>query len=252
MPRTAREKSSTGIYHVMQRGINRQVLFHDIEDYQKYLQTVNKYHGESGYKIYAYCLMSNHIHLLIKEGTEDLGIAFRRIGASFVHWYNRKYSRCGHLFQDRYKSQAVETDSYFLSVIRYIHNNPLQAGMANDLAGYRWSSYEQYVGEAGICDIDFALGMFSTDRTEAIKLFKEFSLAEVQDRCLDCDQDVRLNDAEAGAFIKRISGIHSPSEIALFEKDKRYEVLKACRAKGLSLRQIERLTGISIGVIRTI
>lgn len=252
MPRTAREKSSTGIYHVMLRGINRQVIFEDIEDCQKYLKTLNTYHGESGYSIYAYCLMSNHIHLLIKEGTEDLGIAFRRIGASYVHWYNRKYGRCGHLFQDRYKSQTVETDSYFLTVIRYIHQNPLQACMASDIASYRWSSYMEYMGEAGICDVDFALDMFSKDRAEAIKLFKEFNMIENQNRCLDYDQEVRLNDAQASAFIQSVSGVKSLSEIALFEKGKRNEVLKSCKAKGLSFRQIERLTGISLGVIRAI
>lgn len=252
MPRAAREKSNTGIYHVMFRGINRQTIFVDDEDYQKYLETLKTYQAKSGYIIYAYCLMSNHIHLLIKEVTEDLGISFRRIGASYVYWYNWKYGRSGHLFQDRYKSEIVETDSYFLTVLRYIHQNPYKVGMVKNIADYPWSSYGEYVGESKLCDVELGLSLFSTNRVKAVKLFKEFNLAENHDQCLDYDQGVRLNDTEATDFIKSIAGVQSPAEIALFEKEKRNEVIKACKDKGLSFRQIERLTGISFGVIRKI
>ena len=153
MPRAAREKSSTGIYHVMLRGINHQIIFEDDEDYQKYLQTLKTYQEKSGYIIYAWCLMGNHLHLLVKEETEDLGIAFKRIGASYVYWYNWKYGRRGHFFQDRFKSEAVEDDSYFLTVIRYIHQNPLKAGIVKDITDYRWSSYGEYIGKPWICDM---------------------------------------------------------------------------------------------------
>ena len=98
MPRRARKKSSSGIYHVVLRGINKQRIFEDDQDNQKYLETIKAYKETCEYEVYAYCLMSNHIHLLMKEGKEDLGIAFRRIGASYVYWYNWKYSRRGHLF----------------------------------------------------------------------------------------------------------------------------------------------------------
>jgi len=88
VPRRAREKSSTGIYHVMLRGINKQIIFEDNEDYEKFLQIIKGYRDECGYEIYAFCLMSNHIHILIKEAKEDLGMVFRRIGAKYVYWYN--------------------------------------------------------------------------------------------------------------------------------------------------------------------
>jgi REP element-mobilizing transposase RayT len=88
MPRGARKKSTTGIYHVVLRGINKQRIFEDSQDYRKFLETIKTNKDKSGYTLYAYCLMSNHIHLLIKEGTEFLGNTFRRIGASFVYWYN--------------------------------------------------------------------------------------------------------------------------------------------------------------------
>lgn len=252
MPRVAREKSSTGIYHVMLRGINHQIIFEDDEDYKKYLQTIKNYQEKSGYIIYAWCLMNNHLHLLVKEETEDLGIVFRRIGASYVYWYNWKYGRRGHLFQDRFKSEVVENDSYFLTVIRYIHQNPLKAGIVKGVADYRWCSYGEYIGKPWICNTNFALNMFSTDRVKAVKLFKEFNLAKNEDRCLDYDQSVRLNDNEAAVFIKSISGVGSPTEVQGFNKDKRNEIIKACKEKGLSFRQIERLTGVSFGVIRSV
>ena len=128
MPRTARTKSESGIYHVMLRGINQQVIFKDEEDNRKFLEVLNDCKAVSGYKLFAYCLMGNHIHLLIKVEKEDLEQIFKRIGGRFVYWYNGKYSRGGHLFQDRYKSEPVETDEYFLAVLRYIHQNPVKAG----------------------------------------------------------------------------------------------------------------------------
>ncbi|MCJ7806540.1 MAG: transposase, partial [Clostridia bacterium] len=119
MPRRAREKSSTGVYHVMLRGINRQNIFKDREDRQQFITTLVKYKKVSGYEIYGYCLMTNHMHLLIKEGGESIDRILKRIGASYVYWYNKKYARCGHLFQDRFKSEPVEDDQYLLVVLRY-------------------------------------------------------------------------------------------------------------------------------------
>jgi REP element-mobilizing transposase RayT len=167
MPRRAREKSSTGIYHVMLRGINKQIIFEDNEDYEKFIEVIKEYKEVCGYEIYAFCLMSNHIHLLIKEGKEDLGIVFRRIGSKFVYWYNLKYKRSGHLFQDRYKSEVVGNDKYFLTVLRYIHQNPVKAGIVDSMTKYPWSSYKEYFSRNGICDIRFVLSLFSENEKKA-------------------------------------------------------------------------------------
>ena len=129
MPRKARAKSKTGIYHIILRGINRQKIFNDNEDKKRLLETLLRYKEKSKYQIYAYCLMDNHIHLLLKEGEEPLAQIMRRIGGSYVYWYNHKYERVGNLFQDRFKSEVVEDDTYFLTVLRYIHQNPAKAGI---------------------------------------------------------------------------------------------------------------------------
>lgn len=252
MPRGARKKSSTGIYHVMLRGINRQIIFEDHEDYEKLLQILKDYKEECGYKIYAYCLMSNHMHFLIEEGKEELGIVFRRIGAKYVYWYNWKYERSGHLFQDRYKSEAVENDRYFLTVLRYIHQNPVKAGIEEDIAGYPWSSYKEYTGRSRFCDTAFPLSLFATDVNTAVSLFEAFNLQENSDKCLEYEETVRINDIEASEIIKKAAGVSNLNEIQNFEKEKRNEVIKQSKDMGLSIRQIERLTGISFGVIRSI
>ena len=137
MPRVAREKSQSKIYHIMLRGINRQSIFEDDGDYIKFLDVLCTYKKNIEYEIYAYCLMGNHVHLLMKEGNEEISRTMKRIGASYVYWYNWQYGRKGHLFQDRYKSEAVEDDKYLLTVLRYIHQNPIKARLAKNVADYK-------------------------------------------------------------------------------------------------------------------
>lgn len=252
MPRGARRISKTGIYHVVLRGINKQRIFEDDEDYKKFLYKLKDCKKKSGYELYAYCLMNNHVHLLIKEGYEELGTIFRRIGASYVYWYNWKYNRRGHLFQDRYKREIVEGTRYFLTVVRYIHQNPLKAGIVKEIKDYAWSSFREYTEKKEMCSTSFALDLFSRDREKALEQFKEFNSTKNDDQCMEYDNNGRLNDSEAAEIIKTISGARSPFEIQSFAKERRDEVLKMCRYEGLSIRQIERLTGISFGVIRKV
>ena len=206
----ARVKSSTGIYHIIMRGINRQIIFEDTEDYIQFLESLTRQKEMSQIEIYAYCLMSNHVHLLIKEGNEDLGTVFKRIGSSYVYWYNWKYNRRGHLFQDRYISEVVEDDSYLLSVIRYIHHNPLKAGITRALPEYRWCSYNEYTNRKDICNIETGLGIFSDDTQKAIELFKAFSADTIDTNVLDYDDHIRWKDSEAKAFIKEIASVQNP------------------------------------------
>ena len=102
LARYARRKSESGIYHIMLRGINRQDIFEDEEDKKRFIETIKHYKTVSQYEMYGYCLMSNHVHLLVGEKDESLAAAIKRISGSYVYWYNKKYGRCGHLFQERY------------------------------------------------------------------------------------------------------------------------------------------------------
>ncbi len=189
--------------------------------------------------------MTNHIHLLMKEGAEDLGTVFKRVGATYVYWYNWKYSKRGHLFQDRYKSEAVETDAYFLTVLRYIHQNPIKAGIVKRVDAYEWSSYREYKKKQRLCDTVYPLKLFSSNKEKALTLFKAFHCEDNFDRCMDYDDHARLNDMEATDIITSVAGVKRPTEIQGFEKERRNKVVKKLKDEGLSIRQLERLTGIS-------
>jgi len=141
VPRKPRKKSETGIYHVIVRGIGQQNIFHQEDDFQRYLETTKKISLESGVSVLGYCLMTNHVHLLLREDDGDISVYMKRLGISYAYWYNRKYERIGHVFQDRFKSECVEDDAYLLTVIRYIHENPVKASIISKPEEYEWSSY---------------------------------------------------------------------------------------------------------------
>lgn len=115
MPRGPRKRSNSRIYHVMLRGINRQIIFESDEDRYTFLAKIKNFIDEEKFVLYGYCLMDNHVHLLIRDLEDDISMAIKRISASYVLWYNKKYDRCGDLFQERFKSELVETDIYLLT-----------------------------------------------------------------------------------------------------------------------------------------
>ena len=244
MPRQARKKSESGIYHIMLRGINQQQIFEDEEDSLRFLETLLKYKEQCGYEIYAYCLMGNHVHILLKEGKEDLTLVLKRIAGSYVYWYNWKYHRSGHLFQDRFKSEPVENDIYFLTVIRYIHQNPVKAGVCKNIDGYKFSSYNEYVNRANLIDAEFCFGIIDKEQ------FIEFNNRFNDDICLDItDGDYRLTDDEAMKIIWKICKCKSVSDFQKFDKDKRNYYIEKLYQQRLSIRQISRLTGLSRKIV---
>ncbi len=142
MPRIARQKSKSGIYHIMLRGTNRQEIFHEDEDNIRLLETLDRYREKNKVKVYGWCLMGNHAHLLIEEENDDLSIIIKRINISYAWFYNWKYNTIGHLFQDRYRSENIEDNQYIMTVLRYIHQNPVKAGMAKKAGEWKWRSYQ--------------------------------------------------------------------------------------------------------------
>lgn len=244
MPRKAREQSSTGIYHVMLRGINGQQIFEDDEDNETFLTLLGDCKQISRFKLYGYCLMGNHVHLLIKTTGEGLSQIFKRIGVRYVYWYNRKYQRSGHLFQDRFKSEPVEDEKYFQAVLRYIHQNPVRAGLVDSVKEYSWSSYNDYMKTEGITDTSFALKLMSADE------FIRFSNAENNDCFLDEKSKTwRMNDADAKDIILKLFGVDNVSAFQSFSPNERNDNIKKLLSAGLSIRQISRLTGVSKRIV---
>ena len=145
MSRQPRVSSGTEIYHVMMRGINHQNIFEEPEDYYQFINTLDRLRvlyddlglpcGTS-FTLYGYCLMANHFHLLIREREDTIGNIVKRIASSYVYYYNHKYLRDGHLFKERFKSEPVNDMEYFTTLLRYIHQNPVKAGIVTEVKDY--------------------------------------------------------------------------------------------------------------------
>ena len=244
MPRSGRIKSEIGIYHIVLRGINQQAIFEDDEDCEKMLQTLSDLKEICGYGLFAYCIMKNHCHILLKEGPEELDQIFKRFGPRYVHWYNTKYKRVGHLFQSRFWSEAIENDRHFFAVLRYIHKNPIKAGMCDDLHEYRWSSFNEYIDEQYIIDTDYVFGFIN--KNDFLLLHQK----ESNEKHLDTDViKFRLTDTEASNIIFQISKCNNVSEFQKLCQSNQRVFIKKIRGVGVSIRQLSRLTGVSKGVI---
>lgn len=145
MPRQARIESSTKIYHIMTRGINKEKIFKNEKHKNKIIEIIKDIKEEVEVVIIAYCIMDNHLHLLVKVDLDKLEILMKKINIKYAIYYNKSADRNGHVFQDRFRSEAVEDDTYLIGVLRYIHNNPVKAKIVSDMLRYKWSSANEYV-----------------------------------------------------------------------------------------------------------
>ncbi len=166
----------------MIRGNAKKDIFLDDEDKTRFIEILSEKNKERKFVIYAYCLTGNHVHLLINEGSDEIGTIMKRINISYVYYFNKKYVRTGHLFQDRFKSEGIENDAYLLAAVRYIHNNPVKAGIVKNIEEYKWSSYSIYTEtkkQNNSINNRFILEMFLNDIEKSTKLFIDYS--KIQD-----------------------------------------------------------------------
>jgi putative transposase len=158
MPRMARILVPDMPHHIVQRGHNRAVVFFEDRDYLYYLDTLREWKAEFDVRVYAYCLMTNHVHLVLRPGPDTSGIAklMKRLAARQTRRVNRLEKRSGTLWESRYRSSPIETDTYLLACTRYVELNPVRAGMVARPGDYRWSSYGAKVGgvSEGLVDFD--------------------------------------------------------------------------------------------------
>jgi REP element-mobilizing transposase RayT len=253
MTRRPREISKTGCYHVVFRGVNHCYLFEERLDFEMFLDRLSAIKLVDSFEVYAYCLMSNHVHLLLKEnGPGDISSVMRKTLTWYAGWFNRRYQRCGALIANRYKSQCVEDDSYLLALVRYIHQNPVLAGLSSSIEAYPWSSYGDYVGglqeQALLTDTDFVLSMFSEDADGAVRSFVDFNNALAEGVFLPRD-GIKMTEEELSKEIVEALGDVPAASVAGLPKAQRNTILAELRGRGFSIRKIERATGISRGVI---
>ena len=243
MPRQARKLSETGYMHLIVRGNGKQILFEEEQDYRYFLKKLECYCQETSVKMCAYCLMENHVHLLVLDREKQTPLLMKKIGVSYSLYYNKKYDRKGHLFQDRYLSEAVDNEAYLLVVFRYILNNPKKAGICSAMR-YPWNSYAEYDRPASYFDLSLLKELLGDrDRYEA------FINEGEDDRCMEYEGSVR-DDEWAVEMIHKCLGIESGTLLQTYSRDERNEALRTLKSKGMTIRQIERLTGINRNVIQ--
>jgi putative transposase len=234
MARQARKRSDTGIYHVMLRGIDKRDIFLDDEDRNKFIENMFRARKIGKLEIYGYCLMDNHVHMLIKEN-EEIGISIKRITVGYVWWHNKKYERTGHLFQNRFMSEPVETESYLITVLRYIHQNPVKARMVTKSENYQWSSYKQYVcayqEESTLIDAQLIKSYFDT-----IENFNYYMNLPNNDECLDYKQVKKNNDETLKEKIHKKYNINNIFELPIEERNK--IIKKIYNETDVSIRQL--------------
>lgn len=261
MPRQSRQHTGTGIYHVMMRGINRQDIFEEQEDYRQFLYRlqnlvdpidVNGEHIPSYCHVYAYCLMSNHVHLLLRERSESVSVSLKRLAVSYAAYYNKRYQRVGHLFQDRFKSEPVNDMEYFVTLLRYIHQNPVKAGICSKAEDYVWSSWQEYLNDDGLlptlCYTRAVLKRITLDELKG--LVDEAIEGEITD--VEYTTDERLTDDDIRLYMQALWQLDHPADLQKKGKLERNEILAGAIQYGAPLRQLSRLTGISYGVIQRI
>lgn len=253
MGRTPRKRSEADVYHVFARGVGRLQILEDDEDNAYLLGLLERVQLAAPRALLAYCLMGNHFHLLVRMEMTRLSEAMRRLQVSYARYFNEKHGRSGTLFQGRFGSEPIDSDDQLLAALRYIHLNPQKAGIA-PFDAYRWSSYREYAGGGGAgraVDTSLVLEMVggpgSLERLHRIECdgggFMEESSSDGRARRR------RPTDQEVREAARETLGIDSLSGLGRLARKERDAALVALRGAGATVRQVERLTGVSRGVI---
>src|SRR5437773_4061213 len=182
MARKSRAEVAGGLYHVITRGNNRRPIFNSAADYEKFLSLLAAQKARLPFFLYAYCLMTNHVHLLIERRADPIGRIMHRLLTGYSQYYNRRHQRVGHLFQGRHMAILCQSDRYLSELVRYIHLNPVRAGMVNSPELYKYSGHRAYLGlePAGIVNIDPVLRHFGTQKRLAREAYEQFVAAGIR------------------------------------------------------------------------
>ena len=243
MSRQPRQFGGSGYLHIIVRGIGKQILFEDRTDRVFFLTALKRFSREVDITVLAYCLMENHVHLLVHDVNEQTPLLMKKIGVSYSTYFNRKYERSGHLFQDRYLSEVVRDERSLLIVFRYILNNPQKAGLGPAFA-YEWSSFSEYGDSNAFTDTSLLCSLIGDKKS-----YIRFLSSNQQDVCMEYEP-YRRDDEWAKAIIRSCLKAESGTVLQQYDRLQRDDVLRTLKRKGLSVRQLERLTGINRGVIQ--
>ena len=252
MPRVARKYNELKVYHIIIRGIDKQDIFLEEYDKCKFLNIIKETKEKYNYEIYAYCLMDNHVHMVIYDKEAKISKIMQSIEIMYVTYFNNKYDRVGHLFQDRFYSKKVEDREYLKILCRYIHQNPLKAGMAKT-EEYKWSSYKEYVQFPQIIDSKLLLLVFSENNNDAKLEFINFHNINADENketeiknIMEYELHERFTDIEIKKYICELLDISNICDISKYNTEMRNEKLSKLKCfKNISITQLARITGLN-------
>ena len=177
MSRRVRNEYVGGIYHIIQRGNNREYIFAADGDKRYLLSLLREYVVKLNFEMFGYVIMDNHYHLILRRADVSLGDIMHRVNHTYSRVYNIRNHRTGHLFENCYQSIVVADETYLLSLLRYVHLNPVKAGICTKGSDYLWSSdriYRANQADSGLVNINFVLDQISSDRQMALKLYQQY------------------------------------------------------------------------------
>ena len=254
MSRKARQISITKIYHVILRGNDKQDIFYEDQDYIKFLKIIQTIQKKYSYEIYEYCLMTNHVHLIIYDDKNVLSKIMQSLSISYSLYFSKKYEKNGHLFQNRFLSKTVESQNYLYRLCRYIHQNPLKAKIAKT-EEYKWSSYHEFISKAKIINPKPILSMFGQTKKESLEnfiIYHHHNESHINDE-FEYELVCKLTDTQLKEKIEKILNIKNVREIRTYDTKLRNEQLKKLEIiKGTSKSQISRVLGINKKIIQKI
>lgn len=240
-----RKRCESEIYHIIARGEGRMLIYEDSFDRVKFLELMRAHRGECSIDLLAWCLMGNHVHLILRGDLSCISKFMEKVERSYARYFNARHDHVGHLFQGRFKSVPIESDGQLLETVRYVHRNPVEGGISES-CDFKWSSYSEYIGNADICDTALVL-----ETIGGLGEFKRFHANA-------CDSGVlparstrarRLSEGEALDLVSRILRDMGLEAIPTQDKALRDSVLAKMKREGTSIRQIERATGIGRNII---
>ena len=242
MPRASRQYSESGLYHVVLRGNGKQFIFEDDSDRREFLQQLKAKTVAHGVSIIAWCLMSNHVHLLLEDPKNSLSHFMHAISTAYARYFNDKSGHVGSVFQGRFASVPITGDGQLLQAVRYIHENPAKAGVAA-VDEYRWSSYGEYMGRPGVADTKTVLNMVD-GREGFLRFCQDGRFGAYHVRVTK-----RVSDEDALEVARDVLEGLEPVELKKMTREKRDAALRSLRTAGMTVKQIERLTGIGHNTI---
>ena len=250
MPRNARQRDEKGIHHVVVQGKRLENIFENEAEKELYLETLLQYKAKTGIKLYAFCILENHVHLVLQETKEESVSSFmRRVGVRFSYWYRQRYDLPvgERLFRGRYLSEPLHTEEGILEVVRHIHQEPVKQGLVLKMEDYEWSSYRLYLSPGSFIDRRLILDSLHFGGGYQAYMEEEKEVAVLEEVPLKYGR----TDEEVEALIQIRLMENGFSEWKQTSADEKREILKQLRYKDeVSIQQLSRVAGVNRGYIQ--